>query len=94
MNIEELTKQIELLVKDDEKSQETIIKQSQEIERLNNIIKEVRDYIRSKSIKFTMAYVEDDGRIDLSRSDYRIDKLTSKQAKELLEILNKGDDKE
>lgn len=63
----------------------------EEIERLNNIIKEVRDYIRSKSIKFTTAYVEDDGRIDLSRSDYKIDKLTSKQAKELLEILNKGE---
>ena len=62
-----------------------------EIERLNNIINEARDYIRSKSIKFTMAYVEDDGRIDLSRSDYRIDKLTSKQAKELLDILDKGE---
>ena len=40
MSKEELKKQIELLVKDDEKSQETIIKQSQEIERLNNIIKQ------------------------------------------------------
>lgn len=66
----------------------TIIKQDKEIERLKNIIIEVKDYIRSKSIKFTMAYVEDDGRIDLSRSDYRIDKLTSKQVKELLEMLN------
>ena len=65
----------------------------EEIERLNNIIKEVKDYIRSKSIKFTMAYVEDDGRIDLSRSDYRIDKLTSKQVKELLGILE-GSDKD
>lgn len=63
----------------------------EEIERLNNIIIKVKDYIRSKSIKFTMAYVEDDGRIDLSRSDYRIDRLTSKQVKELLEIL-KGSD--
>lgn len=60
-----------------------------ENERLNNIIKKVKDYIRIKSIKFTMAYVEDDGRIDLSRSDYRIDKLTSKQVKELLGILEK-----
>lgn len=59
------------------------------IQQKENIIKEVREYIRSKSIKFTMAYVEDDGRIDLSRSDYRIDKLTSKQVKELLEILDK-----
>ena len=70
-----------------------LIDKDKEIERLNNIIKEVKDYIRSKSIKFTMAYVEDDGRIDLSRSDYRIDKLTSKQVKELLGILE-GSDKE
>ena len=60
-----------------------------EIERLNNIIEEVREYIKSKSIKFTMAYVEDDGRINLPRSDYRIDKLTSKQVKELLKLLDK-----
>lgn len=44
---EELKKQIELLVKDDEKSQETIIKQSQEIERLNNIINEVRECVET-----------------------------------------------
>ena len=66
-----------------------LVDKNKEIERLHSIIKEAKDYIRSKSIKFTMAYVEDDGRIDLSRSDYRIDKLTSKQVKELLEILDK-----
>ncbi len=66
-----------------------LVDKDKEIERLHSIIKEAKDYIRSKSIKFTMAYVEDDGRIDLSRSDYRIDKLTSKQVKELLEILDK-----
>lgn len=62
---------------------------TKEIERLHSIIKEAREYVRSKSIKFTMAYVEDDGRIDLLRSDYRIDKLTSKPVKELLKILDK-----
>ena len=41
MTKEDLKKQIELLVKDDEISQQTIINQRQEIERLNNIIKEV-----------------------------------------------------
>ena len=70
----------------------SIKEKNKEIERLNNIINEVKDYIRSKSIKFTMAYVEDDGRIDLSRSEYRIDKLTSKQVKELLGILDKEND--
>ena len=41
MTKEDLKKQIELLVKDDERNQQTIINQRQEIERLNNIIKEV-----------------------------------------------------
>ena len=81
--------EISILKDDKEHLGEFLKEKDEEIERLNNIIKEVKDYIRSKSIKFTMAYVEDDGRIDLSRSDYRIDKLTSKQVKELLEILDK-----
>jgi len=41
VNKEDLQKQIELLVKDDERSQQTIINQKQEIERLNNIISEL-----------------------------------------------------
>ena len=52
MSEEELKKQIELLVKDDEKSQETIIKQSQEIERLNNIINEIKAYIEKVKFEF------------------------------------------
>ena len=41
--IEDLKKQIELLVKDDESSQQTIINQRQEIERLDNIINELEE---------------------------------------------------
>jgi hypothetical protein len=41
MTKKDLEKQIELLVKDDERSQQTIINQRQEIERLN---KEIEDY--------------------------------------------------
>ena len=52
MNKEELKKQIELLVKDDEKSQETIIKQSQEIERLNNIIDKALRKLRASKDHF------------------------------------------
>lgn len=44
MSKEDLKKQIELLVKDDESNQQTIINQRQQIERLENIIKEVREY--------------------------------------------------
>ncbi len=39
--IEDLKKQIELLVKDDEISQQTIINQRQEIEKLDNIIMKI-----------------------------------------------------
>lgn len=39
--IEDLKKQIELLVKDDESSQETIIRQHEQIEKLDNIIFEI-----------------------------------------------------
>lgn len=52
MSKEELKKQIELLVKDDEKSQETIIKQSQEIERLNNIINKALRKLRASKDHF------------------------------------------
>ena len=92
----DLHKEIERLQKENNKLKfkpktqfRDVIDLRDESKRLHSIIKEAKDYIRSKSIKFTMAYVEDDGRIDLSRSDYRIDKLTSKQVKELLEILDK-----
>ena len=50
MSKEDLEKQIELLVKDDEISQQTIIKQSEEIERLNNIINELEKYINEEYI--------------------------------------------
>ena len=57
MSKEDLKKQIELLVRDDESNQQTIIKQSEEIERLNNIINEV-----SKELKeFNESYLEDEG---------------------------------
>lgn len=39
--IEDLKKQIELLVKDDESSQQTIINQKQEIDKLDNIIMKI-----------------------------------------------------
>lgn len=42
MSKEDLKKQIELLVRDDESNQQTIIKQSEEIERLKNINEEHR----------------------------------------------------
>lgn len=44
MNKKVLMEQIESLVKDDEISQETIIRQSQEIDRLNNIIDTILDF--------------------------------------------------
>jgi len=49
VNEEDLQKQIELLVKDDERSQQTIINQRQEIERLNNIINKTIKYVESLS---------------------------------------------
>jgi len=42
MSKEDLEKQIELLVRDDESNQQTIIKQSEEIKRLKNINEEHR----------------------------------------------------
>lgn len=48
MSKEDLEKQIELLVKDDEISQQTIINQRQEIERLKSIIKEAIEYINNE----------------------------------------------
>jgi len=50
------------------------------------------DFIGTKTYKFTMAYMEEDNRINLGRSEYTIGNLTSKNVKELLEIL-KGEDK-
>lgn len=50
MSKEDLKKQIELLVKDDESNQQTIINQRQQIERLENIIKEAREYIEEMQI--------------------------------------------
>lgn len=72
--IEDLEKQIELLVKDDESSQQTIINQKQEIERLQNIIKEVRGIIEKES--FTYEHITGDYRV--IESDL------------ILEILDKG----
>lgn len=73
MSKEELKKQIELLVKDDEKSQETIIKQSQEIERLNNIINKAlrklrasKDHFKTENennaVSFTIKILEERGK--------------------------------
>lgn len=45
IEIERLNKEVELLVKDDERNQQTIIKQSEENKRLHSIIKEVREFI-------------------------------------------------
>ena len=44
----DLEMQIEMLVKDDQHSQETIVRQAQEIERLNNIINELEKYLKEK----------------------------------------------
>lgn len=43
--IKDLKKQIELLVKDDESSQQTIINQKQEIERLNKALLDIKELV-------------------------------------------------
>lgn len=45
MTKKDLEMQIEMLVKDDQHSQETIVRQAQEIERLNYIINEFEEYL-------------------------------------------------
>lgn len=49
------------------------------------------DFIRKKTHKFTMAYMEEDNKINLGRSEYTIGNLTSKNVKYLLDIL-KGEE--
>lgn len=64
---------------------EIINKKEKEIERLNNIIKEVREYIEEHKQK---GY-----RIPMS-DDYEFwNELNENEIKELLEILDKGEDK-
>lgn len=54
----DLEMQIEMLVKDDQHSQETIVRQAQEIERLNNIINELEKYIGQEWYCFDNESVE------------------------------------
>ncbi len=60
MNKEDLQKQIELLVKDDERSQQTIINQRQEIERLTNIISELEKWLEERLDKLDINGYDDD----------------------------------
>jgi regulator of sigma D len=87
MTKKDLEKQIELLVKDDERSQQTIIKQSEEIERLNNIINELEKDLQSNMAYYDNLYEE------LDEQEY-IDKYFA--LKEVFEKLQelKGSDKE
>ena len=61
MSEEDLKKQIELLVKDDESNQQTIINQRQEIERLNNIINELE---KLELYEYTPDYDYDENLVD------------------------------
>ena len=63
---------------DEDNAVDIIDGQQEEIERLNNIIKEVREYITYWHY----------------RNDFRINSFTTGVKEELLEILDKGSDKE
>ena len=78
MDKKELEKQIELLVKDDERNQQTIIKQSEEIERLHSIINEARELTKER-----IEEVKEISYVEMSSKAY------IKEQQELLEILDK-----
>ena len=54
-----LLEQIKMLVQDDEENQEIIIKQSKEIERLNNIIYKAIEYIERQQKEWNECSVKD-----------------------------------
>ena len=102
MTKEDLKNQIELLVKDDESSQQTIINQRQEIERLNKQIEEYQkalDETTSEKIDLENI-IEEDKKIEkipyqfnLNYIDSKLDSYTKEEINHIYDKINEIIDK-